>query len=346
MFCHRISGPESGNPQASKWWICDVRRGKWSQMWTLTKGTYTGDKAYRDPLQISSNNSSIQPSIWQLSSNRSRVLTWFWHYKVLLRVCSSILRRIQCCRESSSHSTQFGWHNDLLSTQRSNCTGHTRTKSLQEISAILCKHYELKHSIIAKHFHLHKHNQAAGETITDFDAELRKLAIHCEFGEFDTLHNRLCAGYDMIPSSADCFQRKHWPTPRLWNWPKPWKQQNKTRSSSRGLKWQFTSSVGLDLPTPRRSKVTRACPIPGRGTPVSERTQQLCRSPLQVKRGCVSPMWQIGLHHTSVLITDDTVGVEWHAPSERANHITQIKDVEDKDSDDEYLHFRFCFGTL
>lgn len=62
----------------------------------------------------------------------------------------------------------------------SNYTGHTHTKSLQEISAILCKHYELKHSIIAKHFHLHKHNQAAGETITDFDAALRKLAMAME----------------------------------------------------------------------------------------------------------------------------------------------------------------------
>ena len=35
----------------------------------------------------------------------------------------------------------------------------------------------------------HKRDQAADETISDFDAALRKLAIHCQFG--DTLQEML-----------------------------------------------------------------------------------------------------------------------------------------------------------
>ena len=42
-------------------------------------------------------------------------------------------------------------------------------------------------------FYFHKQDQAAGETISNFDAALRKLAIHCQFG--DTLQEM----------SHDCF---------------------------------------------------------------------------------------------------------------------------------------------
>ena len=62
-------------------------------------------------------------------------------------------------------------------------------KSFDEISTALCSHFEPKRSVIAERFHFHKRDQATGETISDFDAVLRKLAIHCQFG--DTLQEML-----------------------------------------------------------------------------------------------------------------------------------------------------------
>ena len=55
-------------------------------------------------------------------------------------------------------------------------------KTLREIEEILRGHYEPKRAIIAERFHFHKKEQAAGETIAEFDASLRKLATHCQFG--------------------------------------------------------------------------------------------------------------------------------------------------------------------
>ena len=55
-------------------------------------------------------------------------------------------------------------------------------KSFEEIQAELEKHYVPKRIIIAERFHFHKREQGMGELISDFDAALRKLAIHCNFG--------------------------------------------------------------------------------------------------------------------------------------------------------------------
>ena len=50
--------------------------------------------------------------------------------------------------------------------------------------------------VIAKRFHFHKRVQAADESIAEFDAALRKLAIHCEFGEMleEILRDRFVCG--------------------------------------------------------------------------------------------------------------------------------------------------------
>ena len=42
----------------------------------------------------------------------------------------------------------------------------------------------------------HKRDQAAGESIADFDAALRKLAVHCQFGENlqETLRDQFVCG--------------------------------------------------------------------------------------------------------------------------------------------------------
>ena len=70
------------------------------------------------------------------------------------------------------------------------------TKSLAAITTALCGHYEPKRVVIAKRFHFHKQDQAAGETIADFDAALRKLALHCKFEATldDTLRDRFVCG--------------------------------------------------------------------------------------------------------------------------------------------------------
>jgi len=70
------------------------------------------------------------------------------------------------------------------------------TKSLAEISATLREHFEPARAVIAERFYFHKRNQAVGESIAEFDASLRKLAVHCEFGDKldDALRDRFVCG--------------------------------------------------------------------------------------------------------------------------------------------------------
>ena len=83
------------------------------------------------------------------------------------------------------------WHRLLL-----------ERKSFEEISSALLDHFEPKRSVIAERFHCHNREQAVDETIADFDAALRKLATHCQFGETleDALLDRFVCGlrYDAI----------------------------------------------------------------------------------------------------------------------------------------------------
>ena len=54
-----------------------------------------------------------------------------------------------------------------------------------------------KTSIIAERFHFHKRNQHTGESITDFVAELRRLAARCKFEGYldDALRDRFMCGF-------------------------------------------------------------------------------------------------------------------------------------------------------
>ncbi len=54
-------------------------------------------------------------------------------------------------------------------------------KTYAEITTALKKHFEPQRSVITERFHFHKRNQSGGENIAEFDAALRKLAIHCDF---------------------------------------------------------------------------------------------------------------------------------------------------------------------
>ena len=55
-------------------------------------------------------------------------------------------------------------------------------KSCKELVDALKRHYELKPLVIVERFKFYRHNQARGETVSSFIAELRRLTIHCEFG--------------------------------------------------------------------------------------------------------------------------------------------------------------------
>ena len=52
-----------------------------------------------------------------------------------------------------------------------------------QIVEVLTSHFQAKRSVIAETFHFHKRVQASDESIAEFDAALRKLGIHYEFGE-------------------------------------------------------------------------------------------------------------------------------------------------------------------
>ena len=69
-------------------------------------------------------------------------------------------------------------------------------KSYAELSEILQAHFEPKPLLIAERFHFYRRNQADGESIAEFVAELRRLATHCEFGDQlnDALRDRLVCG--------------------------------------------------------------------------------------------------------------------------------------------------------
>ena len=57
------------------------------------------------------------------------------------------------------------------------------TKTLEELSTALKDHYAPTPSVIAERFYFHRRRQEAGESVSEFSATLRKLAIHCKYGE-------------------------------------------------------------------------------------------------------------------------------------------------------------------
>ena len=68
--------------------------------------------------------------------------------------------------------------------------------SFAELSEVLSSHFQPRRLVIAERFQFHRRTQAADESIAEFDAALRKLATHCEFGETleETLRDRFVCG--------------------------------------------------------------------------------------------------------------------------------------------------------
>ena len=71
-------------------------------------------------------------------------------------------------------------------------------------------HFEPKPNVIAERYKFHKRSQLPQETIADFVAELRRLAIHCEFGNVldDTLRDRLVVGIRSAATQKKLLSKK------------------------------------------------------------------------------------------------------------------------------------------
>ena len=69
-------------------------------------------------------------------------------------------------------------------------------KSFKELSAILRDYFQPKPVVTAKRFHFHRRNKAFGESVAEYQAELRRLATHCEFKQYlsEALRDRLVCG--------------------------------------------------------------------------------------------------------------------------------------------------------
>ena len=67
---------------------------------------------------------------------------------------------------------------------------------MDEIVAVLTKHFEPTRSVIAECFHFRRRSQTANETIAEYVAALRRAALYCDFGAFleDALRDRLVGG--------------------------------------------------------------------------------------------------------------------------------------------------------
>ena len=69
-------------------------------------------------------------------------------------------------------------------------------QSYQELTATLKAHFDPKPIVIAERFHFHRRVQAMGESISEYVAELKRLANNCLFGQYldEALRDRLVCG--------------------------------------------------------------------------------------------------------------------------------------------------------
>ena len=95
-------------------------------------------------------------------------------------------------KQASPHSSKFHWASTYALLRDLVAQDSPGTLTFQRLSEALTAHFELIHLVIAERFSFHKRLQAVGESIAEFDAALRKLAIHCEFGAMlkESLHDR------------------------------------------------------------------------------------------------------------------------------------------------------------
>lgn len=71
-----------------------------------------------------------------------------------------------------------------------------KDKDLRQIIAVLKEHFKPKPLIISERFNFNRRQQGATESIAEYVADLRRLTIHCKFGNFldDALRDRFVCG--------------------------------------------------------------------------------------------------------------------------------------------------------
>ncbi len=71
-----------------------------------------------------------------------------------------------------------------------------QSQTYAAIVTALRTHFEPKPVVIAERFHFHRRDQAVGESISTYLAELRRLSTHCAFGDYleQALRDRLVCG--------------------------------------------------------------------------------------------------------------------------------------------------------
>ena len=97
--------------------------------------------------------------------------------------------------------------------------------TLPAIPQLLKDNFEPKRLIIAERFTFHRRNQRPGETMAEYDAALRKLAVTCEFETYleEALRDRFVCDFVAKPFNGGCYPRLNLPWRRPWNSPKGWK---------------------------------------------------------------------------------------------------------------------------
>lgn len=80
-----------------------------------------------------------------------------------------------------------------------------RDQTYDQLVSALLKHYDPKPLVIGERFRFYQRSQRAGESIANFIADLRRLSIRCEFGDFldQALRDRFVCGV-----RNDALQRK------------------------------------------------------------------------------------------------------------------------------------------
>ena len=109
--------------------------------------------------------------------------------QIIPRMCRNVLHCKFCSARvpillSSIGSTTYSLLSDLVAPTL------PKDNLFAEIKAVVQKHFEPKHAVIAERFHFHKREQSAGESVAEYNAALRKLATHCKFGNH--LEEALC----------------------------------------------------------------------------------------------------------------------------------------------------------
>ena len=59
-----------------------------------------------------------------------------------------------------------------------------KEKNFSKFSEVLQRHFDPNPLVIAERFHFHRRDHAPGKSISNYLAELRRLATHCDFGEY------------------------------------------------------------------------------------------------------------------------------------------------------------------